>query len=185
MEQRADDAGPAERDDNHDQDVAGFGIISLDPEWVGDADRRLQTADAAPSITEVLDLALLDRLLGVQEAATIAAVDARNAECDLTKLTETVDQLRIEADVSRSAIVSLREQLEDEHFSLALAEAKNVELENRLRREEEQAREERSAARYANMRSLRREREAALAAGAMGWWSRRRYRRLQGVDSIG
>lgn len=139
--------------------------------------------DGAPSFAEALDLALLDRLLGVQEQAVLAVADAERAEADVERFSTQHRQAEADLAAERQQRADAEERLHAEQLARVSAESRAAELEMRVRREEALAREERAAASYANMRSLRREREAALATANMSWRGRRRYRRQLALET--
>lgn len=155
-------------------------VLDLSESSLGDSE--IEPAPAldevgAPSFAEALDLALLDRLLGVQEQAVLAVADAERAEVEAERFSD--QHRRAEADLAaeRQQRAEVEERFHSEQLARVTAESRAAELEMRVRREEALAREERAAASYANMRSLRREREAALATANLNWRGRRRYRR--------
>lgn len=150
-----------------------------------EAQSEPQEADAsgAPSFAEALDLALLDRLLGVQEQAALAVADAERAEADVERFSDQHRQVEADLAAERVQRADAEERFHAEQLARVSAESRAAELEMRVRREEALAREERAAASYANMRSLRREREAALATANMSWRGRRRYRRQLSLET--
>lgn len=137
----------------------------------------------APTFAEALDLALLDRLLGVQEQAVLAVADAERAEADVERFSNDHRQAEAALAAERRQRADAEERFHSEQLARVSAESRAAELEMRVRREEALAREERAAASYANMRSLRREREAALATANMSWRGRRRYRRQLSLET--
>lgn len=147
------------------------------------ADISAPGVNDAPSMAEVLDLALLDRLLGVQEQVAYAVADAERAEADVETLLAEKTDLSCRLEVERSERLALNDQLRDEQLARVAAEARVAELKSRVARETEIADAERAAAGYANTRGLRRERETAIATASMSRRARRKFQRAIALET--
>lgn len=135
-------------------------------------------SDSAPSVGEVIDLALLDRLLGAQEQRVVAESQARETRSALTALNTAHNRVTSELEIERHERMVATDRYREERLARAAADAKVTELRNRVTREMALAEAERQAKADALHRSIRAERDAANALAAMGWLARRRYRRL-------
>jgi len=131
-----------------------------------------------PNIADVLDLALLDRLLGAQEEKVAALAKAEQTEASLVALNERNEGALTELDVLRRENDVTADRLREERMARIIADAKVAELRERVLREMTLADGEKQARVEATMRNIRAERSAANAAASMGWVSRRRHRRL-------
>ncbi|MEM9564976.1 MAG: hypothetical protein AAGA93_20300 [Actinomycetota bacterium] len=134
--------------------------------------------DDAPSVAEVVDLALLDRLLGAQEQRVLAETRAQETTNALSALNHNHNRLTSELEIERHERLVTADRYREERLARAAADAKVTELRNRVTREMALAENERQAKSEAVDRSTRAERDAANAFAAMGWLARRRYRRL-------
>ncbi len=135
------------------------------------------TPTGAPSVTEVIDLALLDRLLGAQEQKTLAETQVRETRHALNTLNQSHDRATSELEVERHERLVVADRYREERMARAASDAKVTELRNRVTREMALAEAERQARSEALERTARAEREAANAFASMGWLARRRYRR--------
>ena len=142
-------------------------------------------AVGAPSVSEVLDLALLDRLLGVQEERAVAEVRVQESKHALAALNATHNRVTGELEVERRERMVAADRYREERMARAVADAKVAELRDRVIREMALAEAEKQARADALHRSTQAEREAAKAFAAMGWLARRRYRRLSDANSDG
>ncbi len=131
-----------------------------------------------PSVSEVIDLALLDRLLGAQEERVLAETRAQEAANALSALNHNHNRLTSELEIERHERLVTADRYREERLARAAADAKVTELRNRVTREMALAEAERQACGEAIDRSARAERDAANAFAVMGWLARRRYRRL-------
>lgn len=131
----------------------------------------------APSVNEVIDLALLDRLLGAQEQKTVAETQVRETRLALSTLNQNHDRTTSELEVERHERLVVTDRYREERMARAASDAKVTELRNRVTREMALAEAERQARSEALERTARAEREAANAFASMGWLARRRYRR--------
>ncbi len=131
-----------------------------------------------PSVGEVIDLALLDRLLGAQEQRVLAEAHVQEARNALTALNQTHNRVTSELEIERHERMVAADRYREERLARAAADAKVTELRNRVTREMELAEAERRARSEALDRTARAEREAANAVASMGWLARRRYRRI-------
>jgi hypothetical protein len=143
-----------------------------------------EEAVGAPSVTEVLDLALLDRLLGVQEDRARAEAQAQESRHALAALNVTHNRVTGELDVERRERMVVADRYREERMARAVADAKVAELRDRVIREMAVAEAEKREKAEALSRSARAEREAANALAAMGWLARRRYRRSLGTYEV-
>lgn len=161
---------------------------TVDPESNGalvlHADGALEVAEDArdgggvPSVSEVVDLALLDRLLGAQEQKVVAESQVRETRNALSALNTVHNRVTSELEIERHERMVVADRFREERLARAAADAKVTELRNRVTREMALAEAERQAKAEAVYRSAKAERDAANAFAAMGWLGRRRYRRL-------
>ncbi len=142
------------------------------------SETSVEPADGAPSMSEAIDLALLDRLLGVQEERVTAQVEAREAKHALSALNATHDRTTGELEIERRERMVTADRFREERMARAVADAKVAELRDRVVREMSLADAEKEARAEALARSIRAERDAANAVASMGWRARRRYRKL-------
>lgn len=136
------------------------------------------SATGAPSVTEVIDLALLDRLLGAQEQKTMAEHQVRETRNALSALNQSHNHTTSELEVERHERLVVADRYREERMARAASDAKVTELRNRVTREMALAEAERQARAEALERTARAEREAANAFASMGWMARRRFRRI-------
>ena len=129
-------------------------------------------------MAEVVDLALLDRLLGAQEQRVVAESQVREARSALAALNHTHNRVTSELEVERHERMVIADRYREERMARAASDAKVTELRNRVTREMALAEAERQAKSEAMGRTIQAERDAANAFAAMGWLARRRYRRL-------
>lgn len=131
----------------------------------------------APSLSDVLDTALLEKLLGAKEAETAALVKAERQRSEYDALAARqleVEQRYADADLQRSA---LAEQLHNEALARAISDARVNELRDQLQREITYAEAERYERRQALARETKATAEAAELRAALGWRARRKLRR--------
>lgn len=133
-----------------------------------------------PSVSEVLDLALLDRLLGAHEDRVLAEVKRRESQTELSNLDQANSRLNNELEVERQERMVAADRFREERTARAVADAKITELRERVAREQAMAEAERQAKSEAVHRTVKAERAAANALASMGWLGRRRYRRIIG-----
>jgi hypothetical protein len=128
------------------------------------------------TLTEVLDTALLERLLGAKEAETGALVKAERQRTEYESLAarQLEVERRFDREVERSS--ELTRQLRDEAVARSIADARVTQLRDQLQREMAYAEAERYERRQAMAREALAAAEAAESRAAMGWWSRRRLR---------
>jgi hypothetical protein len=129
-------------------------------------------------MVEAMDMALLDRLLGVQEERVSAQVEARETKHALTALNEAHNRTTGELEIERRERMVTADRYREERMARAVADAKIAELRDRVVREMSLADAEKQARSEALARSIRAERDAANAVASMGWLARRRYKRL-------
>ena len=135
-------------------------------------------ASGAPSVNEIMDLALLDRLLGAQELKAVAETQVRETRNALSALNQRHNHTTSELEVERHERMVVADRYREERLARAASDAKVTELRNRVTREMALAEAERQARAEALERTARAEREAANAFASMGWLARRRFRRL-------
>ncbi len=126
------------------------------------------------TLAEVLDTALLERLLGAKEAETDALVKAERQRTEYESLAaRQLDvERRLAQEVERSG--ELTRQLRDEAVARAIADARVTQLRDQLQREITHAEAERYERRQATAREAHAAADAAESRAALGWWSRRR-----------
>lgn len=165
---------PTDRAPNQTDLVAAATEQSLTPDAA--------VLDGPPQLSEVLDLALLDRLLGAKEEAVEMRVHSERNLQELENVMASRRELAEELSATRDRLSRTSEQYQLEQGARAVAEAQVSELRDRVSREAELAEVERAGRAEAAATALVREREAARAAASLGWWSRRKYRRLQRME---
>lgn len=173
----------------------GSGVVAAGPSPAGDlvpgaTDDLVPSADSdpagssvtaspagAPSVTEVMDLALLDRLLGAQEQKVVAETKVLETRNALSTLNQNHNRMTSELEVERHERMVVTDRYREERMARAASDAKVTELRNRVTREMALAEAERQARAEAIDRTARAERDAANAFASMGWLARRRFRR--------
>ena len=141
-------------------------------------DEAGDTSDPMPSMAEVVDLALLDRLLDVQEERVTAQVESRETRHALAALNDTHNRVTGELEIERRERMVTSDRYREERMARAVADAKVAELRDRVVREMALAESEKEARSEATARSIRAERDAANAMAVMSRRARRRYRKL-------
>jgi hypothetical protein len=141
-------------------------------------DEAEDTSDPMPSMAEVVDLALLDRLLDVQEERVTAQVESRETRHALAALNDTHNRVTGELEIERRERMVTSDRYREERMARAVADAKVAELRDRVVREMALAESEKEARSEATARSIRAERDAANAMAVMSRRARRRYRKL-------
>ena len=134
--------------------------------------------DPVPSMAEVVDLALLDRLLEVQEERITAQVESRETKHALAALNETHNRTTGELEIERRERMVTSDRYREERMARAIADAKVAELRDRVVREMALAEAEKQARSEALARSIRAERDAANAMALMSRRARRKFRKL-------
>lgn len=169
------DAAPAESEVSESVDVdseTGTAIESIG------AEAAIEPVEsAAPTLSDVLDTALLEKLLGAKEAETVALVKAERQRSEYDALAARqleIEQRYADADLQRSA---LAEQLHKEALARAISDARVTELRDQLQREITYAEAERYERRQALARETKATAEAAEIRAALGWRARRKLRR--------
>ncbi|MBT8241861.1 MAG: hypothetical protein KJN63_11600, partial [Acidimicrobiia bacterium] len=145
-------------------------------EAAGSAVEVTDRADHEVSLAEVLDTALLERLLGAKDAETKALVNAERQRAVYESL--AARQLEVEQRFTEEAERSaeLARQLRDEAVARAVADARVTELRNQLQREITYSESERYERRQALAREASAVADAARTEAVLGWWSRRRLK---------
>jgi hypothetical protein len=154
------------------------GALVLRADAALDGPEETRTGGGVPSVSEVVDLALLDRLLGAQEQKVVAESQVRETRNALAALNTAHNRVTGELEIERHERMVVADRFREERLARAAADAKVTELRNRVTREMALAEAERQAKAEAVYRSAKAERDAANAFAAMGWLGRRRYRRL-------
>ncbi len=141
-------------------------------------DVSLQTPSPleAPSLSEILDVALLDKLLETQEKKAEAKAYAEQNSYALQVATIQRNRAEKELHVERSEREAALEKYREQKFALRLADAKIVELKEKLYKERHLANVERQERQKATEKRLEAETETVKAVAAMGWLARRRFR---------
>jgi hypothetical protein len=133
----------------------------------------------APSLADVLDTALLEKLLGAHEEKTKALVQAERQRTEYEALAaRQLDVERRFEDVD-SQRVELAERLHSESVARAIADARVTELRDQLQREITYAEAERYERRQALARETKAAAEMADAKARLGWWARRKLNRSE------
>ncbi len=158
-------------------DLATVEMGALIPHRPKDGAPTASNAES-PSLADVLDVALLDRLLGAQEEKANALARARQTEDSLSALNERNEHALSELEVVRQEADLSADRLREERMARIVADAKVAELRDRVIREMTLADSEKQARVEATMRNIQAERDNANAYASMGWMARRRYRRL-------
>ena len=164
---------PEEQTSDEVQEVpAGTALESIGAEGAVEP-----TEVSAPTLSDVLDTALLEKLLGAKEAETVALVKAERQRSEYDALAARqleVEQRYADADLQRTA---LADQLHNEALARAISDARVTELRDQLQREITYAEAERYERRQALARETKAAAEAAEIRAALGWWGRRKLRR--------
>lgn len=166
-------AGPIDDDGSETEGSAmtGSGIELTSADEEGD-----------PFDLEAVDLAVLDRLLVVQEERVTAMVEARETKHALAALNASHDRATGELEIERRERMIAADRYREERMARAVADAKVAELRDRVVREMSLAEAEKQALSEALARSIRAEREAATALASMGWLARRRFHKVHGAE---
>lgn len=128
------------------------------------------------TLSEVLDTALLERLLGAKEAETTALVKAERHRTEYESLAARQLEVERRFDQETERSEELARKLHDEAVARAVSDARVTELRNQLQREITYAEAERYERRQALAREATASADAAQTRAALGWWSRRRLR---------
>ena len=138
----------------------------------------VQASTEAPTLADVLDTALLEKLLGAKDAETVALVKAERQQTEYEGLAARqleVEQRYFDVAVERS---DLADRLQNEALARAISDARVTELRDQLQREITYAEAERYERRQALARETKAAAEAAETRAALGWWGRRKLRRV-------
>jgi len=137
-------------------------------------------SDEEVTVAEIIDSALLTRLLGAQDERADAEARARESQRAMAAMAEGRQRVVRELAEERYERQRTSDRLRDERTARMVTDGKMAEMRARLEREQAVADTERRARTAATRRSIEAEREAAAALAALGWWGRRRLeRRLQ------
>jgi hypothetical protein len=138
---------------------------------------------AEPTVTEVLDMALLDRLLGAQEDRATAEARLREANHALAALNDTHNRITSELEIERRERLVASDRFREEREARLVADAKVAELRDRMHREVALAEAERQARVEAVRRGTQAETDVVSAVSSMGWLARRRFRRARSTTT--
>ena len=158
--------------------VDGTALVPVQDTSPTSTEDEADTSDPLPSMAEVVDLALLDRLLDVQEERVTAQVESRETRHALAALNDTHNRVTGELEIERRERMVTSDRYREERMARAVADAKVAELRDRVVREMALAESEKEARSEATARSIRAERDAANAMAVMSWRARRRFRKL-------
>ncbi len=131
-------------------------------------------ASGAPSLADVLDTALLEKLLGAKDAETQALVVAERQRTEYESLAARQLEVERRYEVAEVQRKQLAERLHDEALARAIADARVTELRDQLQREITYAEAERYERRQALARETLALSEAAETRASLGWRARRR-----------
>lgn len=127
------------------------------------------------TVAEIVDGALLNRLLGAHEERAEAEARARESQRAMTAMAAGQQRMVRELAEERYERQQTVDRLRDERSARMVTDAKLAELRGRVEREQAVAEQERRARVAATRRSIEAEREAAAALASMGWLARRRF----------
>ncbi len=127
------------------------------------------------TVAEIVDGALLNRLLGAHEERAEAEARVRESQRAMTAMAAGQQRMVRELSEERYERQRTADRLRDERSARMMTDAKMAELRARIEREQTLLEEERRARQQATHRSVRAEREAAAALASMGWLARRRF----------
>ncbi len=127
------------------------------------------------TVAEIVDGALLNRLLGAHEERAEAEARARESQRAMTAMAAGQQRMVRELAEERYERQQTVDRLRDERSARLVTDAKMAELRARVDREQAVAENERRARLAATRRSIEAEREAAAALASMGWLARRRF----------
>ncbi len=131
------------------------------------------------TVAEIVDGALLNRLLGAHEERAEAEARARESQRAMTAMAAGQQRMVRELAEERFERQRTVDRLRDERSARMVTDAKMAELRARVEREQAIAESERQARLDATRRSIEVEREAAAALASMGWLARRRFEKRQ------
>ena len=127
------------------------------------------------TVAEIVDGALLNRLLGAHEERAEAEARARESQRAMAAMAAGQQRMVRELAEERYERQQTVDRLRDERSARMLTDAKMAELRARIEREQALAEDERRTRLAATRRSIEAEREAAAALASMGWLARRRF----------
>jgi len=127
------------------------------------------------TVAEIVDGALLNRLLGAHEERAEAEARARESQRAMTTMAAGQQRMVRELAEERYERQQTVDRPRDERSARLITDAKMAELRARIEREQSLAENERRARLAATRRSIEAEREAAAALASMGWLARRRF----------
>ncbi len=183
------DEGPSltVTDDVSNIDVSNDDLSSIDPSSDGrelvhrpepghDVTARVyEQSTEEITVAEIVDGALLNRLLGAHEERAEAEARARESQRAMAAMAAGQQRMVRELAEERYERQQTVDRLRDERSARMITDAKMAELRARVEREHAVAENERLARLAATRRSIEAEREAAAALASMGWLARRRF----------
>jgi hypothetical protein len=160
------------------QPVAGQDIVVRPENMASPPD--FTRSDEEVTVAEIIDGALLDRLLGSHEQRAEAEARSRESQRAMTAMAAGQQRMVRELAEERYERQRVNDRFRDERTARLMTDAKLAELRARLDHETAAAERERIGRLEANRRIVQAEREAAAALASMGWLARRKLiRRLQ------
>ena len=137
-------------------------------------------SDEEVTVAEIVDGALLNRLLGAHEERAEAEARSRESQRAMTAMAEGQQRMVRELAEERYERQRVNDRFRDERTARMMTDAKLAEVRARLAQESAAAERERIGRLEANRRIVQAEREAAAALASMSWLARRKLkRRLQ------
>ena len=137
-------------------------------------------SDEEVTVAEIIDGALLNRLLGAHEDRAEAEARSRESQRAMTAMAAGQQRMVRELAEERYERQRVNDRFRDERTARMMTDAKLAELRARLDHESAAAERERIGRLESNRRIVQAEREAAAALASMSWLARRKLkRRLQ------
>jgi len=172
----------ADRDERHDSGGPNAGLTPIRPATplqppLPPDSLKIHRQNQQPTLADVLNEDLLTRLLGAHEDKATAQARVRETERALTSLTASHRHVSMQLSEERKEREILAERLREERSARLVADAKLVEVNQRVAREMAISGSEQQARHVAADRTIRAEREAAAALESLGPISRHRYNR--------
>lgn len=142
-------------------------------------------SDEEVTVAEIIDGALLSRLLGAHEDRAEANARARESQRAMTAMAAGQQRMVRELAEERYERQRVNDRFRDERNARMVADAKLAEVRARLDHETAMVEKERQARLDANRRIAEAEREAAAALASMSWLARRKLQRRLGLLETG
>ena len=137
------------------------------------------------TVAEIVDGALLNRLLGAHEERAEAEARVRESQRAMNAMAAGQQRMVRELAEERFERQQTVDRLRDERSARMATDAKMAELRARIEREQAVYEQERQARLDATRRSIEAEREAAAALASMGWLARRRFEKRKFGQTAG